>query len=89
SGASGAAKAVRQHLEWLESFDTVVLMFDQDEPGQKAAVDCALLLSPGKAAIASLPLNDPNEMLVAGRTKELISAIWEAKTYRPDGVVPG
>ena len=89
SGAAGAAKVIRQHLEWLESFDLVVFMLDQDEPGQKAAVECALLLSPGKAAIASLPLNDPNEMLVAGRTKELISAIWEAKAYRPDGVVPG
>jgi len=28
-------------------------------------------------------------MLVKGRSKELISALWEAKPYRPDGVVPG
>ena len=89
SGAAGASKVIRRELEWLETYDVVVFMFDQDEPGQKAAVDCAMQLSPGKAAIASLPLKDANEMLVEGRSKELISALWEAKPYRPDGVVPG
>ena len=89
SGAAGAVKAIRQSIEWLEKFDSVIFLFDQDEPGQKAARDCAMLLSPGKAKIASLPLKDANEMLVAGRIKELVSAIWGAKIYRPDGVLPG
>ena len=89
SGASGAVKTVKKSLEWLEKFETVVFMFDNDEPGKKAAADCSLLLSPGKAKIASLPLKDANEMLVAGRTKEVVSAIWDAKTYRPDGVIAG
>lgn len=89
SGAKGAAKAVRRNLEWLETYELVVFMFDNDEPGQDAAVECAMQLSPGKAAIASLPLKDASEMLVAGRSKELISAMWEAQPYRPDGVIPG
>ncbi len=89
AGAAGAAKAIKNSLEWLEGFDSVVFMFDADEPGQKAAVECSLLLSPGKAKIATLPLKDPNEMLTAGRGKELVSAIWSAKTYRPDGVIAG
>ncbi len=89
NGALGAAKVIRQNVEYLEQFESVIFMFDQDDPGQKAAVECAMLLSPGKAKIASLPLKDPNEMLVAGRSKELISAVWDAKAYRPDGVVPG
>jgi twinkle protein len=89
SGAAGAVRAVRKSIEWLEKFDSVIFLFDQDEPGQKAARDCAILLSPGKAKIASLPLKDANDMLVSGRTKELINAIWGAKVYRPDGVVLG
>ena len=28
-------------------------------------------------------------MLMANRGKEIISAIWEAKTFRPDGIVSG
>ncbi|MDX2086055.1 MAG: DnaB-like helicase C-terminal domain-containing protein [Candidatus Melainabacteria bacterium] len=89
NGAQAAVKAIKKSLDWLENFETVVFMFDNDKPGREAASECALLLSPGKAKIASLPLKDANEMLVAGRGKELIDAIWEAKTFRPDGIVQG
>lgn len=89
SGATRAKKDIAANLEWIESFDTVVFMFDMDEPGQKAAKECAELLTPGKAHIASLPLKDANEMLEAGRIKELQVAVWEAKPHRPDGVVNG
>ena len=43
----------------------------------------------GKAYIANLPLKDPNECLKAGRSGDLVSAIWNAKPYRPDGIVSG
>lgn len=89
NGATNAAKAFRENLEWLEKFESVVIMFDNDEPGQKAAKEAALVLSPGKARIASLPLKDPNEMLVSGKVKELIDCMWNAKVFRPDGIVPG
>jgi twinkle protein len=87
NGASGAVAAIKANLEWLESFDQVVFMFDNDEPGQKAAHQCAELLTPGKAAVAVLPLKDANDMLKAGRVKELVSAAWEAHPKRPDGIV--
>jgi len=64
-------------------------MFDQDEQGKKGAVECAKLLSPNKAKIATLPLKDPNEMHIAGRSAELTRAMWDAKPYRPDGIVLG
>jgi twinkle protein len=89
NGAQGAAKSVRAQLEWLEKFESVIFMFDMDEPGREAAEECAQLLTPGKAKIATLPLKDANEMLVAGRAKEVIDAIWGAKVYRPDGILSG
>ncbi|MCA1946977.1 MAG: toprim domain-containing protein [Armatimonadetes bacterium] len=85
-GAQGAVKAVRKAVEYLESFDTVVFMFDNDEIGRPAAEACAAVLSPGKAAIATLPLKDPSDMLQAGRGDEIIRAAWEAQPWRPDGV---
>jgi twinkle protein len=87
NGAKGAVNSIRYQLEWVSSFEEVVLMFDQDEPGREAAQEVATLLKPGQAKIASLPLKDPNEMLVAGKTQELISSMWQAKEYRPDGIV--
>jgi len=89
NGASGAENAVRKSLEFLESFQSVVFMFDMDEPGQEAAKECAALLSPGKAYIATLPEKDPNELLTQRRTKEVVSAIWESKRFEPDGIVQG
>jgi len=89
SGAAGAAKAFRVNLEYLESFEKVVLLFDTDEAGQAAAQECAELLKPGKAHIATLPLKDASEMLQAGRSAELAGAPWTAKPYRPVGILSG
>lgn len=89
NGAQGASKVFKRELEWLESFEEVVLCFDMDEPGQEAAKECADILSPGKARIVHLPLKDANEMLKANRTPELLDAVWGAKEYRPDGIVAG
>ena len=87
NGAQGAAKSIAKQIEWLETFDKVIFMFDMDEPGRAAAKECAQVLSPGKAFIASLPLKDANECLLKGKGKAVISAIWDAKPFRPDGIV--
>ena len=89
NGASGARKSISKNLEYFDGFEEIILMFDMDEPGQKAARECAELFQPGKAKIASLPLKDPNECLLAGKGAEVISAIWNAKEYRPDGIISG
>ena len=87
TGAAGAKKDIKNSISWLEGFDSVVFMFDNDEVGQKAALECAELLSPRKAKIAKLPLKDASDMVMAGRTKELIDCFWEAKEYQMDGIV--
>ena len=89
TGAAGARKAIQNDLEYLENFESVILMFDQDEAGQTAVDECVQLFSPGKVKVASLPLKDPNEMIQAGRGAEIISQIWNAKSYRPDGIIDG
>lgn len=87
TGAKGAKKAIERHLGWLDKFKEVILAFDNDEEGQAAVAQCAPLFAPGKCKVARFPLKDANEMLVAGRGEEVLSLLWEAKTYRPDGIV--
>lgn len=88
NGAQGAKKSIAKAVEWLEKFDKVVFMFDDDEPGRAATEECAALLTPGKAFVARIPgFKDANEALVAGEGKRVIDALWGAKAYRPDGVV--
>ena len=64
SGASNAAKEVKEQLEWLESYETVVLCFDADKPGQDAVDQVKDLFSPNKLKIVKLPLKDASEMLI-------------------------
>ena len=89
-GGANAAKAVfkAQH-EWLDGFDKIVLMFDNDEPGLKAVSEVTDLVTPGKLYIASLPLKDASEMLIAGQGAGIKDAMWNAKPYRPDGIIAG
>jgi len=88
-GAKSAAKAFKDELEYLESFETVVIMFDSDEPGRTAAQECAAILTPGKCKIATLNAKDPNELLVSGRGQEITRAMWNAEEWRPSGIVNG
>lgn len=87
NGISSAKKAIQQNLAWLENFETVILMFDMDEVGQKGAEDVAPLFTPGKCKIARLPLKDANDCLLAGKGAEVISAIWNARTYKPEAIL--
>jgi twinkle protein len=87
NGASGAAKTFKQELEWLCGFDKVIICFDQDGPGVKAANECAALLPPGKAFIAVLPRKDASDCLVEGLTRDLEQALWNAQAWRPDGIL--
>lgn len=89
NGAQSAKNAIKKSIDFLEAFDEVCFMFDNDDPGKKAARECAELITPGKATIASLPLKDASDMLVANRVKDLLTAVYQAKVVRPDGVVNG
>jgi twinkle protein len=89
TGAQGAKKALGKHLEYLEKFEEIVLMFDMDEAGQDAIAECIPLFTPGKAKVATIPVKDANEMLKDGRDSELLSAIWNAKAPTYEGVFSG
>lgn len=88
NGATSAERAIAANLEFLETYDKVVLCFDADKPGREAVEKCVALFSPGKVAITDLgSYKDANEMLTGAGGSALRNAIWEAKEWRPDGVV--
>lgn len=88
NGAQSARKGLSEQLPWLLKFETIVLMFDDDEPGREAAIDAAGIFPPGRCKIARIQgFKDANEALQAGKGGAIIDAIWGAKEYRPDGVV--
>lgn len=86
-GCGSAKKTFIDNLTWLEGFEKVVVMFDMDEQGQKAVKDVEGLLPPHKLFIARLPYKDANECLTRGQGSTIINAIFDAKEYRPDGII--
>jgi len=88
SGAAGAKKAVQKNLEFLQGYEEIVLWFDSDEPGQKAAEDAAGVLPPGKAYIARLEAyKDLSDALQASDYNAIDDAFFKRKEFRPDGIV--
>ena len=88
NGAQGAKKSLAKALEWLNKFDEVILMFDNDDAGLAAVEECAPLFRPGQCKVAHIDgYKDANEALVAGQGSRVIDAMWGAKEYRPDGIV--
>jgi len=89
NGASSAEKEIKENLEWLEGYDNIVLCFDNDKAGQAAIDKVKDIFSPNKLKICKLPLKDASDMLMANRVKDFTGAWWDAKVYRPDGIVAG
>lgn len=89
NGAQAADSALKDNFEFIASFKEVVLAFDMDEPGKLAAKSCAALLKPGQAYMWQLPegFKDASDLLQADRATDIVSACWQAKPYRPDGII--
>ena len=89
NGAGGAVKDVKESLEFLESFDCVVINFDNDKVGREAAKKVARILRPGKSKILTLPeeFKDPNDMLRQNNRQAYVTSWWAARLYTPSGII--
>lgn len=89
-GASSAKSDCATVLDYLSTFEKVVICFDADEPGQKAALEVAMLFEPGKAHIMKMQHHkDANEYLTNGHGKQFIDEWFRAPPYTPDGLKIG
>lgn len=88
--ASTAKREIIDNFEYLDSFEKIILNFDADEPGQKAAKEVAHLFAPGKVRILSLSkAKDANDYLLGKLVKEYIDEWFRAPTFMPDGLQLG
>ena len=88
--ASSAKKEVVNNFEYLDSFEKIVINFDNDKPGQDAAKAVAGLFAPGKVHIMCLKkAKDANDYLTHGYIKEYIDEWHRAPAFMPDGLQLG
>lgn len=85
-GAASAHKDCQNSLEYLNTFDNVILCFDNDAQGKKASDKVATLFEPHKCKIVELDYKDANEYLVAGQSQAFVNKWWNAIPYTPAGI---
>ena len=89
NGAASAPSEVKRNLDYLATFQNIVLCFDSDAPGQKAMKEIANLLEPGSCKIMHLSRKDANEYLMHGKTQAFVNDFWSARTFTPEGIICG
>ena len=88
-GTGSALQVFKAQTEWLDKFDNVVLAFDQDAPGKKAAKDVSEVVTPGKVRVMTFSEKDANDILIKGKHNEWYEALGNSQVERPDGIVSG
>ncbi len=82
-GDGAIPKQIKSNFDYINSFEKVILMFDNDESAQAQVEVVARLLNPGKVHIAKLSMKDPCEMMGSGKEGDLRNAFWKAEKFSP------
>lgn len=83
-----AYKQFKQNYKFINSFDKIIIGLDADDAGREAVEKIVPYMPRGKVFIAKWPKedDDPNTILLEGRQKEFINALFRADKYIPAGI---
>ena len=84
---ANSQKQIAAQYKFCDSFENIVLCYDQDKAGKEAAEKVVSYLPKGKVKFMTMRYKDPNEYLMNGKQKEFVNDFYNAKTYTPAGVV--
>lgn len=83
-------KAVKDNLEYLNTFEEIYLAFDNDDAGKRATEDVANLFEPNKCKVVNLaPLKDVGDYLSQSKVEDYTRRWWNAQPFTPEGIVRG
>jgi twinkle protein len=90
NGAGSALQDCKANYEWLDSFETIVVCFDGDEPGTTAAAQVAELFGTKTRVYKHEGgFKDACEYLSAQESKRFVDRWWQSEQFVPDGIVAG
>lgn len=90
TGAGSALKDCKANYEYINSFENIVLCFDGDEPGIKAAKEVAELF--GSKCKIFKPVADHKDAcdwLSESKEAAFVDRWWRAEPFVPDGIISG
>ena len=91
SGANSAYKNIKDNLEWVLSFEEVVLWFDDDDSGKKAIEEVSdLFRKAGQLkVITGTGQKDANALLLAEGKSKVLGATYAGQPMIIDGIKNG
>ncbi|WP_375669048.1 toprim domain-containing protein [Bartonella sp. MR168JLCBS] len=86
-GSGGKHNWIENEFDHLESFETIFLATDMDQPGEEAAREIASRLGRHRCYRVRLPRKDANDCLTAGINRATIKAAFSsAQSFAPEGL---
>jgi twinkle protein len=90
NGVAGALKDCQQEYEYLMSFESIVICFDNDDPGRKAAKQVAELFGNKAKVFKHVPEHkDACDYVADSKEAVFVDRWWKAESFVPDGIVAG
>ena len=87
-GEVGSIKQYQNNYEFLNKFEQIIFIPDNDSTGQDALHQVAKVLPKSKLHVLELPLKDCNEMLESGEANRFRNMFWtKTKHYSPAGIL--
>lgn len=90
NGSNSIKKALKtkQIYEYLNSFGNVVVCFDNDRAGRKAAEYITNVFEFGKVIVMKLSteFKDASDYLMAGKSRDFVEAFWRAEKQTPNDI---
>lgn len=87
-GAQGGVKSIEANIAWIRQFEEVILWFDDDEPGKKAAAKAAAILGPRTKLVTRSPAKDANGLLQElDGAAQIVKVLSAAAIHRPEHIV--
>lgn len=86
SGSSVSAD-IAAHRDYINSFNRIVLCFDNDSVGQSAIAEAAKFFDFKKVFVVRMSRKDPNEYLQHNDVDSFIREWRNAKKYTPDSIL--
>lgn len=80
-------KQIAAQYRFFDSFENIIISYDNDKAGQTATEQLLKVLPKGKVKIMPMRYKDANEYLEQGKQKEFIMDFYESKKQVPVGVL--
>lgn len=88
TGAGNPTKQLQGNYDFLNSFENIIVGFDNDEAGQGAVEKIVNCLPKGKVKLAKwTKYKDPNDYLKNNDAQRFLNDFYNAKPFIPAGVV--